>query len=131
MGISRFNSEGYCDPTAYEAIKKAETFRIVHPTGYLDINTEKFFPCTVEKGKKTFRLVREHCSKAQQEELLGALLRKEKRYALRALKLERSLDDTELTRSEHESIHSQLMNIARQQERIARNIEQFKEVMAK
>ena len=56
MGVNRYNAEGYRDPTAYEAIKSAETFRITHPTGYLELNTENFFPCTVEKGKRVIRL---------------------------------------------------------------------------
>ena len=88
MGINRYNGEGYSDPTAFEAIRNSECFRITHPTGYLELNTEKFFPCTVEKGKKVFKLVREHCSEAQKQELLALLLRKAKFYADTALRLD-------------------------------------------
>jgi hypothetical protein len=83
MGVNRYNAEGYCDPTAYEAIRNSERFRISYPTGYMELNVENFFPCPVEKGKKVFRLVREHCTVIQQEELLAVLLRKAKSYATR------------------------------------------------
>ena len=52
MGISRYNSEGYADPTAYEAIRSIETFRVDHPNGYIEVNLETFFPCTHTKAKK-------------------------------------------------------------------------------
>lgn len=78
MGISRYNSEGYADPAAYEAIRNIETFRVDHPNGYIEVNVETFFPCTNTKAKELFRLVRANCSEAQQEELLVALVRKAK-----------------------------------------------------
>ena len=83
MGISRYNSEGYADPTAYEAIRSIETFRVDHPNGYIEVNLETFFPCTNTKAKKLFRLVRDNCSEAQQEELLDKVLE--------------DMDNTELT----------------------------------
>ena len=93
MGISRYNSEGYADPTAYEAIRNIETFRVDHPNGYIEVNMETFFPCTNTKAKKLFRLVRTYCSKAQQEELLVALVRKAKSRMAEAMSLEGSLDE--------------------------------------
>jgi len=125
MGINRYNGEGYSDPTAFEAIRNSECFRITHPTGYLELNTEKFFPCTVEKGKKVFKLVREHCSEAQKQELLALLLRKAKFYADTALRLDSRLDDPALPEKEYADTFSQLKNARRQHERITRNIEQF------
>ncbi len=125
MGVNRYNAEGYRDPTAYEAIKSAETFRITHPTGYLELNTENFFPCTVEKGKRVFRLVREHCSEEQKKELLAILLRKAKSYADKALELDRRLDDATLNEKDYADSFSQLKNVKRQHERITRNIEQL------
>lgn len=125
MGVNRYNAEGYSDPTAYEAIKNVETFRITHPAGYLELNTENFFPCTVEKGKKVFRLVREHCSEEQKNELLAILFRKAKSYADKALELDRRLDNATLDEKEYVDVFSQLKNIRRQHERITRNIEQF------
>ena len=50
MGISRYNSEGYADPTAYEAIRNIESFRVDHPNGYIEVNMETFFPCTTTKA---------------------------------------------------------------------------------
>lgn len=125
MGISRYNAEGYRDPTAYEAIKSAETFRITYPTGYLELNTENFFPCTVEKGRRVFRLVQQHCSEEQKSELLAILLRKAKAYVDKALELDRRLDDATLNEKEYADIYSQLKNIKLQHERITQNIEQL------
>ena len=52
MGISRYNSEGYADPTAYEAIRNIESFRVDHPNGYIQVNVETFFPCTNTKASE-------------------------------------------------------------------------------
>ena len=125
MGVNRYNSEGYCDPTAYDAIRNSERFRISYPTGYMELNVENFFPCPVEKGKKVFRLVREHCTAIQQEELLAILLRKAKSYADKALELDRRLDDATLSEKDYDDVYSQLKNVKRQHERITRNIEQL------
>lgn len=51
MANDYYNSEGYYDPTAGEVLRNATSFRIVHPTGYVQIETDSFFPCTVEKSK--------------------------------------------------------------------------------
>jgi hypothetical protein len=125
MGINRYNAEGYRDPTAYEAVKNTETFRITHPTGYLELNTENFFPCTVEKGRRVFRLVRENCTEEQKRELLALLLRKAKAYADTALELDKRLDDMSLGEKEYAVVFSQLKNMQKQHERITRNIEQL------
>ena len=125
MGINKFNAEGYHDPTAYEAIKNAETFRVVHSHGYLELNTERFFPCTLEKGKKVFRLIRENCTETQKNDLLAILLRKAKSYADKALELDRRLDDSTLDEKEYADVFSQLRQVKKQHERITRNIEQL------
>ena len=52
MGISRYNSEGYADPTAYEAIRNIESFRVDHPNGYIEVNVVS---APVIKCKKTPR----------------------------------------------------------------------------
>ena len=91
----------------------------------MELNTENFFPCTVEKGKRVFRLVREHCSEEQKKELLAILLRKAKSYADKALELDRRLDDATLNEKDYADSFSQLKNVKRQHERITRNIEQL------
>lgn len=125
MGINKYNGEGYSDPTAFEAIRHAEYFRVTHPTGYLEFNVERFFPCTVEKGKKVFKLIREYGSEEQKRELLALLLRKAKFYADTALQLDRRLDDPDLPEKEYADTFSQLKNARRQHERVTRNIEQL------
>jgi len=60
MGISRNNGEGYPDPTAHIAVRNVEAdakkLKINYPTGYIELNLERFFPCPQSKAKKVFRV---------------------------------------------------------------------------
>lgn len=91
MANDYYNSEGYYDPTAGEALRNATSFRIVHPTGYVQIETDSFFPCTVEKSKKLFRMVRQYCSQKQQDELLKLMLKRAVQLSNEALRLDNCL----------------------------------------
>lgn len=122
MGISRYNSEGYADPTAYEAIRNIETFRVDHPTGYIEVNVDAFFPCTNIKAKKLFRLVRDNCSEAQQEELLAALVRKAKSVMEEAMSLEGSLDEVPCDPKEYQNRLQRFKSLTRQHTQLTRNI---------
>ena len=66
MGISRYNAEGYHDPTAHLAVCHVEEgekiLHLSYPNGSMDIQLFCFFPCTQEKAKKFFRLVRRYSS---------------------------------------------------------------------
>ncbi|MCM1232371.1 MAG: hypothetical protein NC489_19795 [Ruminococcus flavefaciens] len=123
MGISRYNSEGYADPTAYEALRSIDVFRVDHPTGYIEVNIDTFFPCTVAKGKKLFKLIRANCSKRQQDELLLALVRKAKSCAEEAMKLEGSLDEVPCDPAEYKRRLRQFKALTRQHSQLARNIQ--------
>lgn len=122
MGISRYNSEGYADPTAYEAIRNIESFRVDHPNGYIEVNMETFFPCTTTKAKKLFRLVRANCSEAQQEELLVALVRKAKSCLEEAMRMEGSLDELARDPKEYQERLRQFKALTRQHTQLTRNI---------
>lgn len=122
MGISRYNSEGYTDPTAYEAIRNIETFRVDHPSGYIAVNMETFFPCTNTKAKKLFRLVRAYCSEDQQEELLAALVRKAKSCMEEAMRMEGSLDDLARDPQEYQERLRRFKALTRQHTQLTRNI---------
>ena len=122
MGISRYNSEGYADPTAYEAIRSIETFRVDHPNGYIEVNLETFFPCTNTKAKKLFRLVRDNCSEAQQEELLAALVRKAKSCMEEAMSMEGSLDELPRDPKEYQERPRRFKALTRQHTQLTRNI---------
>ena len=84
MGISKYNAEGYFDPTAYEGIRRAETdagkLKIVYPTGCMELNLEGFFPCSLDKAKKVFSLIHRHSPESDKEKLLSFLHKLEKRY---------------------------------------------------
>ena len=64
MGISRYNASGYLDMTAHLAIQNMEreekVLHIEYPTGYMNIRMEAFFPCTVKRADKLFRMVRRY-----------------------------------------------------------------------
>ena len=84
MGISKYNAEGYYDPTAYEGIRRAEAdtgkLKIVYPTGYMELNLEGFFPCPLDKARKVFSLIHRHSPEPDKDSLLAFLRRLEKRY---------------------------------------------------
>lgn len=123
MGISRCNSEGYADPTAYEAIRNIETFRVDHPNGYIEVKVDGFFPCPVAKARKLFKLVRLHCSQEQQDELLVALVRKAKSCLEEAMQLEGSLDEVPCDPCEYQKRLRRFKELTRQHTQLTRNIE--------
>ena len=61
MGISYYNGSGYPDPTAHYAVRHLEEeekmLHIVYPTGRMDIRMDKFFPATLDRARKLFRLM--------------------------------------------------------------------------
>lgn len=122
MGISRYNSEGYADPTAYEAMRNIGTFRVDHPSGYIEISVDTFFPCTNTKAKKLFRLVRANCSEAQQDELLAALVRKAKSCLEEVMSMEGSLDELPRDPQEYRERLRRFKALTRQHTQLTRNI---------
>lgn len=85
MGISKYNAEGYYDPTAYEGIRNAEAdarkLKIIYPTGSMELNLDYFFPCTLDKARKVFLLINEYSSDADKTRLLTFLQKLENKYA--------------------------------------------------
>lgn len=85
MGISRYNASGYLDMTAHLAVQNMEreekVLHIEYPTGYMNIRMDVFFPCTVKRADKLFRIVRRYCTPADKARLLDALRYLEKKYA--------------------------------------------------
>lgn len=53
------------------------TFRIDHPTGFIELYTDKFFPCEQSKARKIFRLVKKYCDYEQRKDLLQLLIDRE------------------------------------------------------
>lgn len=84
MGIGGYNAEGYADPTAYYAVQNVEEqekiLHIRYSTGHMDIRMEVFFPATVDRAKKLFRLVRQYSSEKDKQRIWNCLSDKEKKY---------------------------------------------------
>ena len=84
MGISKYNAEGYYDPTAYEGIRRADVdagkLKIIYPSGYMELNLEGFFPCPLDKARKVFSLIYRYSPEPDKDRLLTFLHRLEKRY---------------------------------------------------
>lgn len=84
MGISYKNGSGYPDPTAYMAVHNVEAeekiLHIQYPTGYMDLKMDAFFPCTVDRARKIFRLICPYCSREEKDRLLRFLKEKDRRY---------------------------------------------------
>lgn len=84
MGISRYNASGYLDMTAHLAVQNMEweekVLHIEYPTGYMNIRMDVFFPCTVKRADKLFRIVRRYCTPSDKGRLLEVLRSLEKKY---------------------------------------------------
>lgn len=84
MGISYYNSSGYPDPTAHYAVRHVEEeekmLHIVYPKGHMDIRMDKFFPATLDRAKRLFRLMAQYSSSEDQHRLLAFLSRMEQKF---------------------------------------------------
>ncbi len=77
MGISYYNGSGYPDPTAHFAVRHLEEeekmLHIEYPTGHMDIRMDKFFPATLDRARKLFRLMAMHSSYVEQKRKFESL----------------------------------------------------------
>ena len=87
MGISYKNGSGCPDPTAYYAVQHMEAeekrLHIRYPSGRMDLEIERFFPCTVVKARKLSPLIRRYCEKTEREKLQRFLKKQEMNYLSR------------------------------------------------
>lgn len=83
MGISYYNGSGYADPTAHYAVRHIEEeekmLHIQYPTGHMDIRMDKFFPATLDRARKLFRLMAQYSSGEDKHRLLEFLRQKEQK----------------------------------------------------
>ncbi|MCD7752138.1 MAG: hypothetical protein LUI10_10440 [Lachnospiraceae bacterium] len=128
MGISYYNSSGYPDPTAHYAVQHVEqeekTLHIVYPTGHMDIRVDRFFPCTVDRAKKVFKLICQYCSQEDKDKLLRFLTDKEKRYKSQAQALWSRIESCTDT-AERKHLTAQYKEAVRLKDRLNRNIQIF------
>ena len=108
MGISYYNGSGYPDPTAHYAVRHLEeeekTLHIVYPTGHMDIRMDKFFPSTLDRARKLFRLMAQYSSSEDKHRLLEFLRQKEQKlinqeesYCKLAMDSEKRMDVSKYT----------------------------------
>ena len=131
MGISYKNSSGYPDPTAHYAVHHIEEeekmLHIVYPTGHMDIRMDKFFPATLDRARKVFRLMAQYSSREDQYRLLEFLRQKEQKlqnqeesYSRKVLECTKKMDINRYTAYAH--------NAANDKQRIKRNMELLRQI---
>ena len=66
---TKYNSEGYRDPTAHLGIGLAEPeqtrqiVRLAYRNGRMELYVKEFFPCTIAVGRKIFPLIKKFAGK--------------------------------------------------------------------
>lgn len=129
MGISKYNAEGYYDPTAYEGIRQADAnarkLKIKYPTGYMELNLDYFFPCTLDKARKVFSLIHRYSSEVDKDRLLAFLYGLESRYGAQMQEYaDKAMYYPEKT-EEYREYTSRFKEARRLRQRTSRNIELF------
>lgn len=104
---------------------KNNTFQITYPTGSMELYLDAFFPCTVARGKKVFRLIRANCTQEQQDNLLAYLTGRAKAYQDRAVELDKEMETCHADRPGYERAFAELRDVCRKHSQIARNIRDF------
>lgn len=72
---TKYNSEGYRDPTAHLGISLAEPeqsrqiVRLAYRNGRMELYVKEFFPCTIAVGRKIFPLIKKFAKKKDIENL--------------------------------------------------------------
>lgn len=131
MGISYYNGSGYPDPTAHYAVRHLEEeekmLHIEYPTGHMDIRMDKFFPATLDRARKLFRLMAMHSSYEEQKHLLVFLSGKEQRLAEKA-ETYRKQEMGSTKKSDAYKFESLAKEAETQQHRTKRNMELLCEI---
>jgi len=131
MGISKYNAERYYDPIAYEGLTKVlesdKQFRINYQTGYMEINLDCFFPCTVREARKVFGIIHKYSSEIEIERL-SAFLKDKEKYCYRRMKLyaEKAVELPTSSR-EYREMMGKFKEARTIHQRMKRNIEIFQE----
>ena len=129
MGISKYNAEGYYDPTAYEGLRQADVnarkLKITYPTGYMELNLDYFFPCPLDKARKVFSLIHRYSSGADIDRLLAFLHGLERRYFAQMQEYADKATSHPAKSEECREYTSRFKEARRLRQRTARNIELF------
>jgi len=129
LGISKYNGEGYYDPTAYEGIKRFEEsmkmMKINYPTGYMEINIDNYFPCNLDKAKKVFSLIHRYSTELDKDRLQEFFVEKEGRFYSKMSQYANKASSYPENSKEHREYLSRFKEARRLHQRIRRNREIF------
>ena len=131
MGISYYNGSGYPDPTAHYAVRHLEEeekmLHIVYSTGHMDIRMDKFFPATLDRARKLFRLMAQYSSSEDKHRLLEFLHQKEQKLGNQEESYSRLAMDSE-KKKDVNKYTSFARNAANEKHRTRRNIELLSQI---
>lgn len=127
MKLGKYNAEGYYDPTAFEGISNADTnkLKITYPTGYMELNLDKFFPCTLDKARKVFSLIHRYSSESDKDRLQAFLKEMEKEFETQMVEYAEKAMSYPSKSKEYSMYMSKFKEVRRFRQRIIRNIELF------
>ena len=91
------------------------TFRIEYLTGYIELYTDKFFPCNQALARKIFHLVKKYCDYEQWKDLLQAMIDRERTLVTEGIDLEAGGDERalKLKNREIEQMRSNQLNFVK------------------
>lgn len=97
-------------------------FRIDHPSGFVEVQIDGFFPCPTSQGKKLFKMARKFCTAQEQQELYNELQALADRIPERIRETGRELGDPKLDSHDFEVVLSKLRLLRRDRAGLALNI---------
>lgn len=97
-------------------------FRIEHPTGFIEVKIDGFFPCPVKNGRKIFKMARKFCTEDEFLELFAALIALQGEYPVRIQLLAGDLGNPDLDPADFETTITKLRMLRRDRAGLALNI---------
>lgn len=102
--------------------EKGLVFKINHPTGYVEVTLDGFFPCPVRQGRKLFKMARKYCSRAEQLELHNELCALYDQYPGKIKAAAAELGNSDLCSCDFETMITKLRLLRRDWAGLALNI---------
>lgn len=109
--------------------EKGLVFRIDHPSGFVEVQIDDFFPCAIPQGKKLFKMARKFCTAQEQQELYNELLALADRLPDKIRETAKELGDPRLDSHDFEVTVTKLRLLRGDRARLALNIRDAAGVM--
>ena len=97
-------------------------FRIDHPSGFVEVQIDGFFPCPTSQGKKLFKMARKFCTAQEQQELYNELRALADQLPDKIRDAGRELGDPKLDGHDFEVVLSKLRLLRGDRAKLALNI---------